>query len=162
MRVSPDGGGIAPSCLYNKRRRIGGSSSRRRRGRRKQTQHSLATLLVDGDTHLHAWAIFLKKSRMFKNTFQSGFLSILYSIGSKPLQIWEKKVSAGIDSKRQTSGLHTANLDFCLKWQHLMLREVMKLFISNVVHCNDFVRLKYVCFWVESTPLLSNNIHYSK
>ena len=29
---------------------------------------------------------------MFKNTFQSGFLSILYSIGSKPLQIWERKV----------------------------------------------------------------------
>ena len=28
---------------------------------------------------------------MFKNTFQSGFLSILYSIGSKPLQIWDKK-----------------------------------------------------------------------
>ncbi len=24
---------------------------------------------------------------MFKNTFQSGFLSILYSIGSKPLQV---------------------------------------------------------------------------
>lgn len=31
---------------------------------------------------------------MFKNTFQSGFLSILYSIGSKPLQIWDKKVRA--------------------------------------------------------------------
>eukprot|EP01043_Picozoa_sp_COSAG02_P087458 COSAG02_NODE_24733_length_679_cov_0.968966_1_plen_89_part_10 len=29
--------------------------------------------------------------KMFKNTFQSGFLSILYSIGSKPLQIWDKK-----------------------------------------------------------------------
>ena len=29
---------------------------------------------------------------MFKNTFQSGFLSVLYSIGSKPLQIWEKEV----------------------------------------------------------------------
>ena len=28
---------------------------------------------------------------MFKNTYQSGFLSILYSIGSKPLQIWEKQ-----------------------------------------------------------------------
>lgn len=27
---------------------------------------------------------------MFQNTYQSGFLSILYSIGSKPLQIWEK------------------------------------------------------------------------
>ena len=33
--------------------------------------------------------------RMFKNTFQSGFLSILYSIGSKPLQIWDKKVRNG-------------------------------------------------------------------
>ena len=32
---------------------------------------------------------------MFKNTFQSGFLSILYSIGSKPLQIWEKSVNNG-------------------------------------------------------------------
>jgi len=32
---------------------------------------------------------------MFKNTFQSGFLSILYSIGSKPLQIWGKCVKNG-------------------------------------------------------------------
>ncbi len=32
---------------------------------------------------------------MFKNTFQSGFLSILYSIGSKPLQLWTKKVCGG-------------------------------------------------------------------
>ena len=32
---------------------------------------------------------------MFKNTFQSGFLSILYSIGSKPLQIWDKCVRNG-------------------------------------------------------------------
>lgn len=32
---------------------------------------------------------------MFKNTFQSGFMSILYSIGSKPLQIWDKKVRNG-------------------------------------------------------------------
>ena len=29
---------------------------------------------------------------MFKNTFQSGFLSILYSIGSKPMQMWDKEV----------------------------------------------------------------------
>ena len=26
---------------------------------------------------------------MFRNTFQSGFLSILYSLGSKPLEIWQ-------------------------------------------------------------------------
>jgi len=32
---------------------------------------------------------------MFKNTFQSGFLSILYSIGSKPLQIWEQSTHNG-------------------------------------------------------------------
>jgi len=32
---------------------------------------------------------------MFKNTFQSGFLSILYSIGSKPLQIWGQCVKNG-------------------------------------------------------------------
>ena len=32
---------------------------------------------------------------MFKNTFQSGFLSILYSIGAKPLQIWDKQVKNG-------------------------------------------------------------------
>ena len=30
-----------------------------------------------------------------QNTFQSGFLSILYSIGSKPLQIWFKSVQNG-------------------------------------------------------------------
>ncbi|XP_033487676.1 cilia- and flagella-associated protein 20-like [Epinephelus lanceolatus] len=32
---------------------------------------------------------------MFKNTFQSGFLSVLYSVGSKPLDIWDKKVRNG-------------------------------------------------------------------
>ncbi|KAI7757962.1 LOW QUALITY PROTEIN: hypothetical protein M8C21_018683, partial [Ambrosia artemisiifolia] len=33
--------------------------------------------------------------QMFKNTFQSGFLSILYSLGSKPLQIWDKETVNG-------------------------------------------------------------------
>ncbi|KAL5570307.1 hypothetical protein UlMin_026882 [Ulmus minor] len=32
---------------------------------------------------------------MFKNTFQSGFLSVLYSLGSKPLQIWDKEGKFG-------------------------------------------------------------------
>uniref|UniRef100_A0A914I4U9 CFA20 domain-containing protein n=1 Tax=Globodera rostochiensis TaxID=31243 RepID=A0A914I4U9_GLORO len=32
---------------------------------------------------------------MFHNTFQSGLLSVLYSIGSKPLQIWDKSVRNG-------------------------------------------------------------------
>lgn len=42
---------------------------------------------------------------MFKNTFQSGFLSILYSIGSKPLQIWDKKVS--------TNNVHSLSICIC-------------------------------------------------
>lgn len=33
---------------------------------------------------------------MFKNTFQSGLLSILYSIGSQPLQLFEAKVKNGV------------------------------------------------------------------
>ncbi|CAK9295242.1 unnamed protein product [Gordionus sp. m RMFG-2023] len=32
---------------------------------------------------------------MFKNTFQSGYLSVLYSLGSKPLQLWDTKVRNG-------------------------------------------------------------------
>lgn len=32
---------------------------------------------------------------MFHNSYQAGFLSILYSIGSKPLQIWDSKVRNG-------------------------------------------------------------------
>lgn len=32
---------------------------------------------------------------MFRNTFQSGFLSILFSIGSKPLSIWSAEVRNG-------------------------------------------------------------------
>uniref|UniRef100_A0A915L684 CFA20 domain-containing protein n=1 Tax=Romanomermis culicivorax TaxID=13658 RepID=A0A915L684_ROMCU len=40
---------------------------------------------------------------MFRNTFQSGLLSVLYSIGSKPLQIWDKQVKNG-HIKRITDG----------------------------------------------------------
>ncbi|CAB4432919.1 unnamed protein product [Rhizophagus irregularis] len=31
---------------------------------------------------------------MFRNTFQSGFLSILYSLGNKPLQIWHTETNS--------------------------------------------------------------------
>jgi hypothetical protein len=50
---------------------------------------------------------------MFKNTFQSGFLSILYSIGSKPLQIWQRHVENGyikriMDNDMQSSIIEIA------------------------------------------------------
>ena len=47
---------------------------------------------------------------MFKNTFQSGFLSILYSIGSKPLQIWDKKVKIRLCALRSVVQLHDHRL----------------------------------------------------
>ncbi|TKS88281.1 Cilia- and flagella-associated protein 20 [Collichthys lucidus] len=48
---------------------------------------------------------------MFKNTFQSGFLSILYSIGSKPLQIWEKKVRNGHIKRVTDNDIHSLVLE---------------------------------------------------
>lgn len=38
--------------------------------------------------------------KMFKSVLQSGLLSILYSCGSRPLAIWEKKVTVYSSSKR--------------------------------------------------------------
>ncbi|RUS29317.1 hypothetical protein BC938DRAFT_480797 [Jimgerdemannia flammicorona] len=40
---------------------------------------------------------------MFRNTFQSGFLSILYSIGNKPLQLWEKHLPTSTASSSSSS-----------------------------------------------------------
>lgn len=41
---------------------------------------------------------------MFKNTFQSGFLSLFYAVGTKPLQIWDAQAapSRGCHVKRVT------------------------------------------------------------
>ncbi|CAE8662426.1 unnamed protein product [Polarella glacialis] len=48
---------------------------------------------------------------MFKNTYQSGFLSILYSIGSKPLQIWDKKVRNGHIKRLTDSDIQSSVLE---------------------------------------------------
>ena len=48
---------------------------------------------------------------MFKSTFQSGFLSILYSIGSKPLQIWEKNVRNGHIKRLTDSDIQSSVLE---------------------------------------------------
>ena len=61
---------------------------------------------------------------MFKNTYQSGFLSILYSIGSKPLQIWDKQsISNFIKSTTDilsVSQIKTFNPQYYKSWE-LML-----------------------------------------
>lgn len=48
---------------------------------------------------------------MFKNTFQSGFLSVLYSIGSKPLQIWDRAVKDGHIKRLQDEDIQSNVLE---------------------------------------------------
>ncbi|XP_034456216.1 cilia- and flagella-associated protein 20-like [Hippoglossus hippoglossus] len=48
---------------------------------------------------------------MFKNTFQSGLLSILYSIGSKPLKIWENQVKNGHVERITDNDIHSLVLE---------------------------------------------------
>ncbi|KAF9903123.1 hypothetical protein EC991_004149 [Linnemannia zychae] len=49
---------------------------------------------------------------MFKNTFQSGFLSIFYSLGSDPLQLWAKRVGPPpTTSKSQSTSNDTESPD---------------------------------------------------
>ncbi len=45
---------------------------------------------------------------MFKNSYQSGFLSILYSIGSQPLQIWDKEGPSPVAVALTSRGLSPA------------------------------------------------------
>ncbi|CAL5087421.1 unnamed protein product [Urochloa decumbens] len=52
-----------------------------------------------------------KLRNMFKNTFQSGFLSILYSLGTKPLQIWDKEVVDGHIKRPQDEDIQSNVLE---------------------------------------------------
>lgn len=70
-----------------------GSAQWRRRRRRGGAEGSASTAV--SFRHRPWWRRAAPAGAMFKNTFQSGFLSVLYSIGSKPLQIWDKKVRNG-------------------------------------------------------------------
>jgi len=48
---------------------------------------------------------------MFKNTFQSGFLSVLYSIGSKPLQIWSQSIQNGYIKRLTDNDINSTVLE---------------------------------------------------
>uniref|UniRef100_A0A3Q4BS33 CFA20 domain-containing protein n=1 Tax=Mola mola TaxID=94237 RepID=A0A3Q4BS33_MOLML len=48
---------------------------------------------------------------MFKNKFQSGFLSIFYSLGSKPLLMWESKVRNGHIMRVTDNDIHSQVLE---------------------------------------------------
>ena len=64
--------------------------------KRKQTAVVLITISRKAACVYGRGFFFVRRlGEMFRNTYQSGFLSILYSIGSKPLQIWNKQVRNG-------------------------------------------------------------------
>ena len=50
---------------------------------------------------------------MFRNTFQSGFLSILYAIGSKPLQIWRKNINNGYVKRITYFEMQSSVIEIC-------------------------------------------------
>ena len=50
---------------------------------------------------------------MFRNTFQSGFLSILYAIGSKPLQIWRRNINNGYVKRITDYEMQSAVIEIC-------------------------------------------------
>ena len=50
---------------------------------------------------------------MFRNTFQSGYLSILYGIGSKPLQIWRKNINNGYVKRITDFEMQSSVIEIC-------------------------------------------------
>ena len=50
---------------------------------------------------------------MFRNTFQSGFLSILYAIGSKPLLIWRKNINNGYVKRITDFEMQSSVIEIC-------------------------------------------------
>lgn len=48
---------------------------------------------------------------MFKNSYQSGFLSIFYAIGSKPLQIWDEHVENGYIKRLTDNDINSSVLE---------------------------------------------------
>ena len=67
---------------------------------------------------------------MFKNAFQSGFLSILYSIGSKPLHIWEKQVKICVKIGVEASKLKAHSLCWGLHFALAVASRI--LFVLNI------------------------------
>lgn len=48
---------------------------------------------------------------MFKNTYQSNFLSVFYSIGSKPLEIWSQETKNGYIKRLTDNDINSTVLE---------------------------------------------------
>jgi hypothetical protein len=91
---------------------------------------------------------------MFKNTYQSGFLSILYSIGSKPLQIWDKQVRNGhikriTDSDIQSSVIELMGTNVSTNYITCPAGKCSSLFIMMLEQSIDTIplHLSYIYIW---------------
>jgi hypothetical protein len=94
---------------------------------------------------------------MFKNTYQSGFLSILYSIGSKPLQIWEK------ESKKASNLVHNGHIkrltdqDIQSSVLEIMGTNVTTAFITCPQNPNETlgIKLPFLVMIIKNVPTYS-------
>ena len=86
---------------------------------------------------------------MFHNAYQSGFLSILYSLGAKPLQIWDTHVRNGhvkrvTDNELQSSVLEVrganvaTNYIFCPANPRLVLSIKMPIIVLIVKNLQKY------------------------
>lgn len=48
---------------------------------------------------------------MFRNTFQNNFLSVFYSIGAKPLEIWDKQIKNGFIKRVTDNDINSTVLE---------------------------------------------------
>ncbi|VDN17784.1 unnamed protein product [Gongylonema pulchrum] len=87
---------------------------------------------------------------MFHNTFQSGLLSVLYSIGSKPLQIWDKKI---LDDKKVKRRFRASNFQSNTRVKPFICTMPMRLDEGwNQIQFNlaDFTKRAYGTTYVET------------
>lgn len=60
-----------------------------------------------------SWYLFKQTQCFVTHSFQTGFLSILYSIGSKPLNIWGKQVKNGHIKRLTDMDIQSSVLEIC-------------------------------------------------
>jgi len=72
---------------------------------------------------------------MYRNSYQNGLLSILYSIGSKPLQTWQSEVKNGHLKRITDEDIHSLVLE-------LMSANVSTSFISCPISPKDTLGIK--------------------
>ena len=81
---------------------------------------------------------------MFKNTYQSDFLSILYSIGSKPLQIWKQNIENGYVKRIMDNDMQSSIIE-------ISGRNVSNCYITCPENPNETLGIKmpYLVFLVK-------------